>query len=357
MSESIESQNEGASQGGKARAEKLSGQERSEIAKKAAEARWSMNDEDGQALSCKDIANLRKATHQGDLPVGEVSLRCFVLEDGKRVVSGRTMTSAIGMKGRGQGTTRIVTHKTLKPFINEDLALAIEHPIFFVGAGSIRTNPTAGYEASTLVQLCEAVLKARDAGVLKTEQEIRYAKYCDILMRGFAHVGLVALIDEVTGYQAERARNALHQILEVYIAKELLPWTKRFPDEFYKELFRLRGWPFNPVSVKRPILVGKLTDKIVYKRLPKGVLEELKEKNPSANGRRKYKHHQFLSDDIGHSHLEKHLASVTALMRASATWKGFENLLERAFPIVDVDYSMIPGMEPYMVDEDNDLNI
>jgi len=53
-----------------------------------------------------------------------------------RVISGRGMTKAIGMKGRGQGVARIVTHPTLKPFINNELDLAIRNPIHFVGAGS-----------------------------------------------------------------------------------------------------------------------------------------------------------------------------------------------------------------------------
>ncbi|WP_346290936.1 P63C domain-containing protein [Sphaerothrix gracilis] len=335
-----------ASRGGKARAKNLSAARRKEIARKAAMARW---DNDGQSAK-----KLSRATHQGNLQIGDLNLRCFVLENGKRVISGRTMTTAIGMKGRGQGTARITTHKTLNPFIDSDLTLAIQNPISFIGAGSIKTNPTSGYEASTLVEICEAILNARDAGVLKTEQEVRYAHHCDILMRGFARVGLIALIDEVTGYQAERARNALHQILENYIAKELLPWSKRFPDEFYQEIFRLRGWQYDPMSVKRPVLVGKLTEKIVYERLPYGVLEELKAKNPSVKGKRRHKHHQFLTSDIGHPHLDKHLASVTALMRVSTTWKGFEKLLSKAFPIPGKpNQPGIPGMETYLEDAED----
>ncbi len=94
----------------------------------------------------------------------------------------------------------------------------------------------------------------------------RIATQCEILVRGFARIGVVALVDEATGYQKVRQRDELHKILEAYIAKELLPWTKRFPDEFYEEMFRLRGWGFDPESCKRPILVGKLTESIVYKR-------------------------------------------------------------------------------------------
>ncbi len=86
------------------------------------------------------------------------------------------------MRGRGQGVTRIPTHRTLKPFINEELSVAIANPVNFVGVGSRTTKPTAGYEATILLQVCEVVLNARDAGQLKTDQEIRYAIYCDTLV-------------------------------------------------------------------------------------------------------------------------------------------------------------------------------
>jgi len=273
-----------------------------------------------------------KATHQGVLKIGDIEMPCFNLKDGKRVISGRGMTKAIGMKGRGQGVSRIVTHPTLKPFINNDLDLAIRKPIEFIGVGSRKKNPTAGYEATILHDLCQAVLDARDADALKTDQEKRYAKYCEALVRSFAKVGIIALVDEATGYQYDRDRKELETILEAYIAKELLPWTKRFPDEFYKQLFRLRGWQYSPLSVKKPKYVGKLTNQLIYQKLPQGVLTELRKKNPTLKpGYRRHRHHQFLTEDIGNPHLERHIASVTTLMRAAANWRNFERLFQRAF--------------------------
>jgi hypothetical protein len=219
-----------------------------------------------------------------------------------------------------------------KPFINDDLDLAIRNPIHFVGAGSRKAKPNAGYEATILHDLCQAVLDARDADVLKTEQEQRYAQYCEILVRSFAKVGIVALVDEATGYQYERDRYELEKILDAYIAKELLPWAKRFPDEFYRQLFRLRGWQYRPLTVKKPKYVGKLTNQLIYEKLPKGVLDELREKNPTLKpGYRRHRHHQFLTEDIGNPHLERHIASVTTLMRAAANWRNFERLFQRAF--------------------------
>jgi hypothetical protein len=270
-----------------------------------------------------------KATHKGTLHIANVDLRCFVLEDQRRVISGRSLTEAIGMRGRGQGASRIPTHPALKGFIGADLALAIENPIQFKSGGL----PTAGFEATILLQICDAILNARDADALKTEQEQRYAKAADTLMRAFATVGIIALVDEATGYQAEREKDELQKILSAYIAPELMPWTRRFPPDFYEQMFRLWGWQYRPLSLKRPRHAGKLTVELVYKKLPPGVLEELRRKNPPDEaGRRKHKHHQFLTNDVGNPHLEKQLAVVTALMRISPNWRVFMTHFSRAFP-------------------------
>jgi len=83
-------------------------------------------------------------------------------------------------------------------------------------------------------------------------------------------------------------------------------------------------------------MVGKLTKELVYKRLPPGVLEQLTKLNPKDDrGRRRHKHHQFLTEDIGHPHLSKHLASVTTLMRVSSSWGRFMKLMNKAFPARD----------------------
>jgi P63C domain len=270
-----------------------------------------------------------KATHKGVLHIANVDLRCFVLEDHRRVISGRSLTEAIGMKGRGQGASRIPTHPALKGFIGDDLAEAIGNPLQFKSGGL----PTTGFEATVLLQICDAILNARDADMLKTEQEQRYAKAADMLMRAFATVGIIALVDEATGYQEERDKDELQKMLAAYMAPEFLPWTRRFPPEFYEQMFRLLGWKYRPLSLKRPRLVGKLTSQLVYEKLPKGLLDELRKKNPAdETGRRKKKHHQFLTNDIGNPHLEKHLAVVMTLMRISPNWRVFMTHFSRAFP-------------------------
>lgn len=279
------------------------------------------------------MSDHRVATHRGTLPVGDEIIQCYVLDDKTRVISGRSMTKSIGMKGRGQGIERISNHPTLRPFLSDDLKKSLAEPIQYLPSKT-STKISAGYEATILLKVAEAILSARDARMLTTEQEHRYAVYADLLIRAFAAVGIIALVDEATGYQDERDRDELSQILSAYIAPELIPWTKKFPDEFYRQLFRLRGWDYRPMSAARPKAVGKFTAQLVYEKLPPGVVEELRRRNPVVDeaGHRAHRHHQFLTGDIGNRHLEMHLAQVIALMRISPNWETFLRHFRRAFP-------------------------
>jgi hypothetical protein len=191
---------------------------------------------------------------------------------------------------------------------------------------------TIGYEATILADICDAVLEARKANKLNYQQ-VHIAEQCEILIRGFARVGIIALVDEATGYQDFRTRQALEQILDKFLREELGKWAKRFPDAFYKEMFRLRGWDYDPQSIRRPSFVGTLTNVLVYSRLAPGVLDELRRITPrDEQGRTKVRYHQWLTEDVGHPKLQEHLSAVIALMKASSDWKTFTRLLNRALP-------------------------
>jgi hypothetical protein len=170
----------------------------------------------------------------------------------------------------------------------------------------------------------------------------------DILMRGLAHVGIIALVDEATGFQQERARDELNQILQAYISPELLPWTKRFPNEFFKQLYKLNGWKYVEGNHKRPRYVGSMINSLVYNHLPPGVLPQLKKVNPpDESGRRKHTHHQFLTPETGHPHLDKQIIEVTTLMRVSDDKTTFRKLFDKAFPKQKKENPQLslPGME------------
>lgn len=282
-----------------------------------------------------------EALSEGVLTIGNAKLPCAVLDDGTRVLTQAGMLRALGRSPRAAGKGMAVEQlppflaaKNLERFVDADLRRSSAPIVFRTKKGGGREGNLAyGYRAELLPKVCEVMLRARDEGGVLLAQQVRLAKEADILMRGFAHVGIIALIDEATGYQYQRTRAALEEILGKFIAKELQPWAKMFPDEFYEELFRLRGWPYDPESVKRPSYVGKLTNDLVYARLAPVILDELRKNNPpDSKGRRRHKHHQWLTDDVGHPKLREHLAAVIALEKAATSWDGFYRGLQRALP-------------------------
>lgn len=309
--------------GGKARADSMTPAERSEAARKAVEARWS-----------KRVGY--KATHTGELHIGDLLIPCAVLEDGTRVLTQEGFLIAIGRSGkpaagRGSQVEKVAPFldlDNLKQFVDLDLADSTKPIVFQAPSGS----RAYGYKAELLPRVCEVYLKARDNKKLLKSQE-KMAKACEILMRALAHVGIVALVDEATGFQDARARDALAKILEEFIAKEIRKWISTFPADFYKELFRLKKIPYNG-SLKRPQYVGHLTNDLVYRRLAPGVLQALRIKNPvTESGHRKSKHFQWFTEEVGRQKLLQHLDSVVSLMKVSDSWDQFRKLVDRAKPI------------------------
>jgi hypothetical protein len=270
---------------------------------------------------------------RGKISISGITIPCFVLKDGRRIISGRGMTKAIGMKVCGQGITGLLTHKTLKDIIIEDLEVAIRNPIKFIGVGSRKKIPMSGYEATILYDICQAILKANDEGKLKTEEEKRYAQCCHSLIKAFAKIGIIALVDEATGYQEIRDKFALQEILSKYISADLMKWQKRFPDDFYNELFKLKGLQYNPLPDKKPWIIGRITKDIIYERLAPGIIKELEIKNPpNEKIVRPHRQHQCWTEDFGNPKLTEHIISVIALMKASLSYTTFYRLLQRSFP-------------------------
>lgn len=316
-------------EGGKARAEKLTPEERSAIAKKGAEARW------------KDGGELPRETHAGELVIGDRVIPCSVLEDGRRVLSQRAVMRTMGASMGGHQSAedaagdaaklpRFMARKSLIPFIDSELMMLLENPVLYRGRRGGKAS--LGYEATALPKICSTILNARDAGSLRPQQ-MPMAIVADMLIRAFAQVGIIALIDEATGYQAERDKDELQKFLALYLTEERLKWVSTFPSEFFSHIFRLKNWK-RPISAQaRPPMMGKIINKIVYERLPEGVLAELQQRNPVdyESKRRKWKHHQFLSNDVGHPDLRVHIQQLLALMRASRSWDEFTELFTRSF--------------------------
>ncbi len=323
----------GKAKGGAARQASLSADERRENGRRA-------------ALAKAELARLPKPSHSGVLKIGDAEIPCAVLPDGRRLLSQRGVMMAIGKKygskdfqlaaeigaefGGGGNFPVYLATSSLKPFIDNDLAVVVSAPVKYI-------DPTAnsaafGLDAALLPRILDVWLRARDAGALSTAAQKATAAKADVLMRGLAHIGIIALIDEATGYQKDRARDALAKILESFVAKELQPWVKTFPAEFYEHIFRLYGLPYPPEGNKnwRPAFFGNITNDVVYARIAPELLPELK--RAASRSERKAKLHQWLTNEIGHPKLREHLASIVTLLKLSKNPRDFKEKVDMVHP-------------------------
>lgn len=316
-----EKQISGKAKGGVARAESLSPERRKEIAMKGVEAK-------------KVKASLPRATHAGEITIGDISLPCYVLDDGSRVLSSRGINFAFsGSTGGGlsnpspdgaRNLPRILSTKSIKPLISSEFSARLLEPKEFRPLHGGRS--AFGYDASILPEMCEVIIDAYKLGFMKREKAKDKA---EILIRGFARVGIVALVDEATGYEKERVAGSLAKILEAFIAKELQPYVKTFPAEYYEQLFRLYNLPYPPNGNKswRPSFIGKITNDVIYSRLAPDILPELKK--AASKAEKKSKLHQWLTNDIGHPKLREHLASIVTILKLSKSPKEFKDNVDR----------------------------
>ncbi len=314
---------------GKARMKAMSPTERRDNARLAAEARWS--------------ADLPMADFEGTFNIGQVELSAAVLRDETRIITQATFLRALGRSRSPKAGTGVLSTvdelpfflqaDALKSFIDSDLTESTK-PIFY---RTKKGGKGVGYNARSLKKVAEVYLQFRDASLRATGKiPARYEGMilaADTLIRALAEIGIVALVDEATGFQEVRQRHALQDILDAFLLKELAAWAKRFPDDFYKEIYRLRGWEWRGRKFNPPQAVAGYTTDFVYERLAPGIREELEKRMPKdSGGKRKGRLHQLFTEDIGHPALAQHLHAVITLMKASKNWNQFKLMLDMALP-------------------------
>lgn len=287
----------------------------------------------------RQILNAKFSSDKTPLKLGNLELPCYVLENGMRVFSGRGIQKAIGSSSlSGTWLSSFVNSSPIKEELNEikadntSILYKMQHPIKFNRSNSGGSQPeTYGYEATLLIDLCDAIIKA---GEKEDKIPKEYIRNANIIIRAVAKTGIIALVDEATGYDKEktRAKDELQKILNTFLQKEAAKWVKQFDDQFFEDIYKMRHWTWANTS-KRPGVVGTWIKDIVYDRLAP-VLPTLETLNPkNRNGNRQFKHHQFLSREYGIPKLKQHLEAIHAIaVISNYDWETFNRNLDKAYP-------------------------
>jgi hypothetical protein len=334
----------GAAKGGRARANVLTPQERSEIARAASRARWAKagkvvkdppeeTQEDEPAVPVVPDA-LPFSMYPGTLTFGEVEIEVHVLNDGRRVIAQREVVKALrGTESAPTSLTRYLERlPTYDPSKIEGRTIQFQIPNL--------PSSGIGYEAELLIEICDMYLQARDADLLHPSQ-YRLAAMAEIIIRSCAKVGITALIDEATGYQKVREKRALQIKLQAFIAEEMQEWVRTFPEEFWHELARLEGVRYSPRH--RPLRWGKYVMRFVYDSIDPDLGRKLREINPDP--RHRQNHHQWLRE-YGRDKLHRQLGGVIAIMRDCKDMDDFRLRFSRVFDrpgqlTLDIDWAEV----------------
>ncbi|MDZ7714422.1 MAG: P63C domain-containing protein [Rhodovibrio sp.] len=303
----------GRSKGGSARASALSPEKRSEIARKAAKARWGL-----------------KATHKGNFydELG-LDIDCYVLDDENKtpVVSQRGMGTALGFSEGGSRLPRFLSRKAISAYVGPELREKLENPIVFQAPNPGPKATVHGHDVGILIDLCKAILQAERAGALHPRQA-PIAKQAAIISSASAKLGIRDLVYALSGY--DQTREETIKAFKVYVAEEAREYEKEFPDQLYMEWYRL--YQIEMQSKGKPWKFKHLTVHHVYWPLARsnGRILELTRAQKSQSQDRRKKLHQFMSD-VGVKALRQHLGQLLGIAQISDTREEYETNVQKVF--------------------------
>jgi P63C domain len=324
----------GASKGGRARASVLTPAERSEIARRAVQARWMRagkakeltaddagQDADDQQVDSGGPGPLPHSMFAGQLTMGDVTFECHVLSDHRRVMTQREVVRVLS-GGRESGN--LLRYLEGNPLYKSDMLN--DRTVQF----RIPGQPTVanGYDAELLIEICELFLDARAQGLVSktrpTQKKVTFM--AEVIVRASAKVGIIALVDEATGYQKVRRARDLQLKLQAFIADDMQEWARMFPPDFWYELARLEGVKYSPRN--RPLRWGKYVMAFVYDAIDPDIGKELRKINP--NPRFKKNHHQWLQE-FGRERVNNQIQQVIAVMKTCDDMDEFRKRFARVF--------------------------
>lgn len=267
----------------------------------------------------------------GKIKIKGIEIPCAVLYPDTNPTSVIVQREIVGLLtgNKKGGFERYLKPKNLQKYLPEQFK---DKPLSeSVLSFKLNGRNAQGFKGSDLIDICQMYMQAKMDGAL-SENQYKLAEQAQVIVFAFAKTGIDAVVYEATGFEKFKDRFAFNKLLEKYIDDEIRKWYKKFPDEFYQLIYKLNGWSWvSDNKGRKPSVVGRWTNDIVYARFPKGVLSTLKDKNPVIDdkGNRKYKHHMLLTD-IGNEELKEYISNAIFLMKAAPNWSRFKNMLARS---------------------------
>lgn len=258
-------------------------------------------------------SDLPIARYAGVLDVGS-EISCYVLSDGRRVISRTSATGALtGIRGGGD-LVSYVEVEVLAPYM-AGRGVRLGEELVDFSLSNVTHKRVAGVTAEVFLKICRAYQDALAADAPLTVRQREIAIKAGIFLSACAEIGLSALIDEATGYQYQRAEDALQVKLKAFLEEEMRPWEKTFPDELWVQFGRLTGWKGSVQS--RPKYWGHLVNELIYDHLDGDVAAWLKSNAPKPRHGQNY--HQWLSGQYGLRRLMEHIWLVIGVASTCST--------------------------------------
>jgi hypothetical protein len=327
-----------ASKGGAARMKKLSHAERQSLAREAAKARWGKRKAGIQVAgensgyspivlankSQRDI-EIPIAKWPGVLSIGTKEIPCYVLADGRRIISRNAATGVLTDEKGGGNLEQYLVVQSLRGYVPPGFTDQMIE--FFVPGTSAPNTTTKGISAEAFIEICQAYVSAFEAGALTTERQKEIAVKAAMFMAACAKVGLIAMIDEATGYQYERASDALQIKLKLFLAEEMRKWEKTFPDQLWEQFGRLTKWTGSIHS--RPKYWGNLVMELIYEYLDADVAQWLRVNAPRPLKGQNY--HQWMTEQYGLKKLIEHIWKVIGIASTCEDMKELKRRMEELY--------------------------
>ena len=275
------------------------------------------------------------ATHRGNFKKDfGIDVDCYVLNDERHtaVISKRGMARSLGMSDRGNSITNLVQSKSLSEIITsaDGLREKLSNPLIFKDSLSAdgKLNPIVhGYDVTILIDLCQAIKKANEEGKLAPNQK-HIARQAGIIVAASAKAGIKGLVYALSGYDV--TREEIISSFKRFVAQEARGHEKEFPDELYKEWYRL--YQEKRPKKNKPWRFMHLTNSQVYKPLARsnGRLLKLLKVHKREYGNKNNRLHQFLAE-IGVKALRQHLGQLLAIAKLAKSRVEYECNFEKLF--------------------------